>query len=48
MREYGITPFKGLDFIETLVKEGCPEDLHLLNVEHWKIMEKYFRNWYHN
>ena len=20
----------------------------LLNVEHWKVMEKYFRNWYHN
>ena len=46
MQEFGITPLLDLPFIETLVKEGCPKDLHLLNVEHWKVMEKYFRDWY--
>ena len=47
-RDYGITPLPNLPFIETLIKEGCPTDLHLLDVDQWKIMEKYFRNWYHN
>lgn len=45
-REYGITPFFDLPFKETLIKLGCPEDLHLLNNEHFPIMEKYFREWY--
>ena len=48
MREYGITPLPHLEFIETLVKEGCPEGLHLLDADQWMVMEKYFRNWYNN
>ena len=48
MREFGITPINGFTCIETLVKEGCPENLHLLDVSQWMVMEKYFRDWYLN
>ena len=44
--EYGITPFFNLQFTETLIKEGCPENLDLFNYKHFAIMNKYFREWY--
>jgi len=49
-REYGITPQSiqpnRFTFIETLLKLGCPEDLHLMEHNDFHKMEKYFRDWY--
>jgi len=45
-RDYGITPMCSTGFTEVLLKEGCPEDLDLLNTEEFKIMQKYFQDWY--
>jgi len=49
-REYGITPQSiqpnQFTFIETLLKLGCPDDLHLMEHNDFHKMEKYFRNWY--
>ena len=42
----GITPLMGVGFTETLIKDGCPTDLDLLNPEQFGIMNKYFRDWY--
>ena len=47
-RDFGITPVMGVEFLETLIKDGCPTDLDLINREDWVIMEKYFRDWYLN
>lgn len=46
MRDYGITPIFGMGFFETLLKEGCPENLDLFNEEDFAKMEKYFQEWY--
>ena len=49
-REYGITSQSiqacRYNFVETLVKLGCPEDLDLFNHNEFHKMEKYFRDWY--
>lgn len=46
-RDYGIYPIHTeLPFQETLLKEGCPEDLDLFDKHDFKEIEKYFRNWY--
>ena len=45
-RDYGITPIFNLGFFETLLKEGCPENLDLLNDEEFMEMDRYFKNWY--
>jgi len=49
-REYGITSQSiqacKYNFVETLVKLGCPEDLDLFNHNDFHKMEKYFRDWY--
>lgn len=47
-RDYGITPQVFIGFSETLIKDGCPTDLDLLNHKDWIVMEAYFRNWYLN
>ena len=44
--DYGITPIVGVDFMETLIKDGCPTDLDLLNKKGYEEMTRYFRNWY--
>ncbi len=43
---YGITPMVGVDFLETLIKDGCPTDLDLLTPTGYNIMDEYFRRWY--
>ena len=49
-REYGITSQSiqacKYNFVETLVKLGCPEDLDLFQHNDFHKMEKYFRDWY--
>ncbi len=49
-REYGITSQSiqacKYNFVETLVKLGCPEDLDLFEHNDFHKMEKYFRDWY--
>jgi len=45
MRDYGITPIFGMGFFETLLKEGCPENLDLFCEEDFAKMEKYFQEW---
>lgn len=46
-RDFGIYPKAGnLGFVETLLKEGCPDNLDLLNEEDFKKMQEYFLNWY--
>lgn len=45
-RDYGIMPMCSVGFNEVLLKEGCPEDLDLLNKDEFKIMQKYFQDWY--
>jgi len=49
-RDYGITSQSiqacGINFVETLVKLGCPGDLDLLDHNDFHKMEKYFRDWY--
>ena len=49
-REYGITSQSiqacRYNFVETLVKLGCPDDLNLLDHNDFHKMEKYFRDWY--
>ena len=46
-REYGSTPqFNSLPFKETLLKEGCPQKLDLVNPEEFPEMDNYFREWY--
>ena len=45
-RDYGIMPKVESLFHEVLLKEGCPEDLDLLEIDDFKIMQKYFREWY--
>ena len=44
--DYGITPMVGLDFLETLIKDGCPTDLDLLTQDGYQSMNRYFRDWY--
>ena len=44
--DYGITPIVGVDFMETLIKDGCPTDLDLLTPKGHRAMNKYFREWY--
>jgi len=49
-RDYGITaqsiqPNRS-NFIETIVKLGCPQDLNLFEHNDFHKMEKYFRDWY--
>jgi len=49
-REYGITSQSiqacRYNFVETLVKLGCPKDLNLFDHNEFHKMEKYFRDWY--
>jgi len=49
-RDYGITAQSiqacKYNFVETLVKLGCPEDLDLFQHNDFHKMEKYFRDWY--
>lgn len=45
-REYGITAIPAFNFLETIVKDGCPTNLDLFNSEDFIHMENYFRNWY--
>ena len=44
--DYGITPMVGLNFLETLIKDGCPTDLDLLTQDGYQSMNRYFRDWY--
>lgn len=46
-RDFGIYSKVGnLGFNEVLLKEGCPENLDLFKSDDFKIMSKYFRDWY--
>lgn len=45
-RDYGITPYFDLGWSETLIKDGCPQDLNLFENEDFDKMEHYFREWY--
>ena len=46
-RDFGIYPVaNNLVFIETILREGCPENLDLFNTEEFALMEKYYRDWY--
>jgi hypothetical protein len=46
-RDFGLHPKAStLGFKETLLKEGCPEDLDLFNAKEFEKMDEYFRNWY--
>jgi len=45
-RDYGITTEVGVDYLETLIKDGCPTDLDLLTPKGYRAMDKYFREWY--
>lgn len=45
-REFGITPYFGTRWLETILKEGVPK-VDLFNQEEFNQVEKYFRDWYH-
>lgn len=45
-REYGITPYFRLGWMEILTRGGCPEDLNLFEFPDYVEMKKYFMNWY--
>lgn len=45
-REYGITPYFGMGWQETIIKLGHPQGLNLFVKEEFDQMEKYFRDWY--
>lgn len=45
-RDYGITPYFEVGWNETLLKQGCPENLNLFEPEDFEIMNNYFREWY--
>ena len=44
-RDYGITPYFGLEWSETLLKEGCPK-VDLFDKDEFYKLQKYFRKWY--
>ena len=45
-REYGITPYFRTAPECILLKEGCPQNLDLLEAEQFDQMRTYWRNWY--
>ena len=47
-RDYGITPIFENSFSQILLKEGCPQDLDLFNLEDFDKMTEYWQNWYTN
>lgn len=44
--DFGLVGISSFEWVETIVRKGCPENLDLNQVDEFRKMEKYFREWY--